>query len=350
MFSGEGFQAMRNYKIDCIKVFAVFSVVAVHFLLNSGFYDVTVNTGLRAVYTIFRLIFITAVPLFMMTTGYLMGQKTVSAQYLKKLIPVVLIYVAVSLIDWIGQAVILHVNVTFVDAARGLLDYSTDSYSWYVEMYVGLYLLIPILNAAWLGVMDKKYHAYIVVVSIILFFLPSLFNVFEKTLPDWWTAAYPVGYYYIGLYIKTYFEDIKKIKIKNLVISNFILLLTLSVITLRDNFNHIFAWHDANDYMGYEVFVMSIIIFINFLRLPDRTLQVKKSSVLKTISNMTLTIYLFSDFSDSIVYHYFKLNVPHVEERLMFGPLVIITSFLLATVCAFMLEKSIFYLTAKGQH
>lgn len=206
----------RIYQIDSIKVFAIFSVVSVHFLLNSGFYDIDIESLLASIGTVLRLIFITAVPLFIMSTGFLMGEKTLDDTYVTKLGKVLLIYIVVSLIDWIGHILILHNDFSFSDALFGLLDYSTVSYGWYVEMYIGLYLIIPLLNAAWHNSEDKRYHLYIVVTSTILFFLPSLFNIFGKILPDWWTAAYPIGYYYLGLYFKTYLEQIKTIRVKSL--------------------------------------------------------------------------------------------------------------------------------------
>ncbi|AHF19113.1 hypothetical protein LMES_0897 [Leuconostoc mesenteroides KFRI-MG] len=329
----------RIYQIDSIKVFAIFSVVSVHFLLNSGFYDIDIESLLASIGTVLRLIFITAVPLFIMSTGFLMGEKTLDDTYVTKLGKVLLIYIVVSLIDWIGHILILHNDFSFSDALFGLLDYSTDSYGWYVEMYIGLYLIIPLLNAAWHNSEDKRYHLYIVVTSTILFFLPSLFNIFGKILPDWWTAAYPIGYYYLGLYFKTYLEQIKTIRVKSLLFYSGTVFIFLSILTLLKNYGGIFSWTTQNDYMGYQPFIVSIIIFLLFLKLPFK--DEKNGSfhfLLVKISNITLTIYLFSDLTDSIVYYYFKQFVPNIEARFVWAPVIVCISFTMALMLSFSVE------------
>lgn len=325
---------MRYYQIDCIKVFAVFSVVAVHFLLNSGFYDIQIDSWLAYLYMLLRLIFITAVPLFIMTTGYLMGEKKLSSEYVARLFKILIVYVVVSLIDWLGQTIFLNHIMSFKDALYGLLDFSTNSYSWYVEMYIGLYLIIPILNAAWHNLSEPQYHNYIVSVAVILLFLPSLFNSGGKIISDWWTGAYPVGYYYIGLYLKTYPEKYQKLSTRFVWLSSAMIVLVLSALTLLANYHKIFAWTNENDYMGYQPMVMAILIFILLLRLPFKKKTVGNYRLLTKISSMTLTIYLFSDLSDSIIYNQFKILVPDVQHRLLFGPLVVTLSFLIATILA----------------
>nr|WP_270344588.1 acyltransferase family protein [Enterococcus thailandicus] len=68
----------RNYSIDLIKTMAAFFVVAVHFLLNSGFYDQTIQTNRTLFWMMTRQVTITAVPLFLLCTGFLMNRKKLS--------------------------------------------------------------------------------------------------------------------------------------------------------------------------------------------------------------------------------------------------------------------------------
>jgi surface polysaccharide O-acyltransferase-like enzyme len=329
----------RLYQIDVIKVFAIFSVVSVHFLLNSGFYDISVTGWMPTIDVILRTIFITAVPLFIMATGFLMGDKVLSSSYIVKIWRTLLLYVIVSIIDWIGHTLILGSKISFSDALYGMLDFSTDSYAWYVEMYIGLYLLIPVLNAAWHYQSNEQYHLYILIISVILFFLPSLFNVFGKIMPDWWTAAYPIGYYYFGVYFKTYFSKIQKIPLKQLLFWSVTIFSVISLIAVNNNYGKIFKWTSENDYMGYQPFIVAIILFLLFLRLPFKREKQRKYKILTKISGMTLTIYLFSDLTDSIIYHDFKLMVPSTNNRLVWGPLIVICSFISATILSFIVEK-----------
>lgn len=63
----------RVYQIDVLKVMAIFFVISVHFLLNTGFYDIDIQSFSTSLGIILRLIFITSVPLFIIATGFLMG-------------------------------------------------------------------------------------------------------------------------------------------------------------------------------------------------------------------------------------------------------------------------------------
>lgn len=331
----------RVYQIDFIKVFAVFSVVSIHFLLNSGFYDLTINTWISGLYVILRTLFITCVPLFIMTTGFLMGNKTFSDKYISKIGRVLTVYVVVSLIDWAIQSLWLGNKGGLRDAFYGLFDFSTNSYAWYVEMYIGLYLLIPILNAAWHAGIEKKYHLYIVSVSIVLFFLPSMFNIFGKIIPDWWIGAYPIGYYYIGMYVKTYGESIQNMSLKRLLPVSMFLVSMIGIIELNNNWGKVFNWTVENDYMGYQALIISIIIFVLFMRIPVTNQAAKKYRFWPVMSGMVLTVYLYSDLTDSIIYHYFNQLIPVAEDRLVWGPLVVVCSFVSASILAFITERVI---------
>lgn len=96
---------------------------------------------------------------------------------------------------------------------------SYDQYSWYVNMYIGLYLLIPFLNRLW-QVLDKEEKILLISVLIMSTALPSIVNVFDfytdgafrnsgfstkysQIVPDWWKNSYPLTYYFIGTYLKS---------------------------------------------------------------------------------------------------------------------------------------------------
>ena len=39
-----------------------------------------------------------------------------------------------------------HMTYTFKEAVLSFFDFTAAQYAWYVEMYIGLFLLIPFLN------------------------------------------------------------------------------------------------------------------------------------------------------------------------------------------------------------
>ena len=71
----------RNINIDLIKCIAVFSVISVHFFLNTNFYNTPVVGNKMYIAVFFRTLFMICVPLFIITTGYLMKNKELNKKY-----------------------------------------------------------------------------------------------------------------------------------------------------------------------------------------------------------------------------------------------------------------------------
>ena len=48
----------------------------------------------------------------------------------------------------------------------GVFDYTTANYAWYIEMYIGLFLLIPFLNLAYNNLPSRKSKLVLLVTLI----------------------------------------------------------------------------------------------------------------------------------------------------------------------------------------
>lgn len=331
----------RNYSIDLIKTMAAFFVVAVHFLLNSGFYDQTIQTNLTLFWMMTRQVTITAVPLFLLCTGFLMNRKKLSVSYLLNLFPVLFLYVSISLVGWL-RMVVMDEGVSLTDALFGILDYSTNTYSWYVEMYIGLYLMIPLLNLIWQANQNQFFHRYVVGVSLFLFFGPSLLNSFGKVVPDFWIDAYPIGYYFIGAYLFEYQEQFKKFKKTWLLL----LIATFAFFVLDVILDYQTTYQDfaGNQYNGFEPLIVSFLIFVCCLRIPvTKGFQLP----IRKLSQWTLGIYLMSDVTDQLVYPIARMLLPTMEQRLTYGFVIILTSFSAAVLFSYPFERSSEWLRRK---
>ena len=145
----------RDLNLDLIRAAAVTMVVAVHFFLNCGFYE-TPLTGFRMVAaTAVRTLLMVCVPLFLLLTGYLRAGKAWSPGYYRGLGRILLTYLLCSLICLAFRTVYLREALSAMDYLRGILHFSGAPYGWYVEMFVGLYLLSPFLNAMW-SALDER--------------------------------------------------------------------------------------------------------------------------------------------------------------------------------------------------
>ena len=146
----------RDPSLDIIRICAFLFVVSVHFFPNCGFYDTTV-AGEGMLLAIFpRSFFMICVPLFMVLTGYLTGEKTVCWAYYRKLVDTIGVYVLAALCCKGYQILRGEEDYWIYRVVSDVLNYSAAPYGWYVEMYIGLFLLCPFLNVAYKALGEKR--------------------------------------------------------------------------------------------------------------------------------------------------------------------------------------------------
>ena len=336
----------RSIGLDITRIFAFLSVVAVHSFLNTEFYSNIVSGEKMYVMVIFRTAFMVCVPLFLLLTGYLISTKDVALNssvilgYYKKLLPLILKYIICMLILYTLSMTFGTEDFNFKSIVFGITGFS--KYSWYVNMYIGLFLLTPFLNLIWNSISEKKMHIILVLVFIILTLLPSLFNVYDFStrgaflnpqlnkentalIPDWWVGIYPITYYYIGAYLKKYI-DFKKINpIKIAPIFLFSVLLTDAYNIWRSH-SVPFVWGTWNEWGGVENTVNSVLIFVLINSLFKSEVNKSFSHFLAYLSSLTFSAYLLSWLSDKIVYSHFNSMIPIITDRFKYYPLAVICS------------------------
>ena len=191
------------------------SVLSVHFFLNNGFYDTPVEGERMYIMTAMRTLFMVCVPLFLLLTGYLSSSQEIKItkesllHRYAKLEPLLLTYfLSDMLVVVLARKLYFGEEVTVGSALLNALGYK--QYAWYINMYIGLALLIPFLNVLWKGLQTKQEQGALVLVLAVMTMLPSVLNFEVQLVPNWWVNLYPVTYYYIGAYLKKN-VDIKKL-------------------------------------------------------------------------------------------------------------------------------------------
>lgn len=349
----------RDWNADLIRCVAVYSVLSVHFLLNSGFYSVEVRGWDMLFMCMVRSLFMVCVPMFMILSGYLMLHKTLSRQYYKGIWKTIEIYILASIACLLYKKFVQGDEVTVKSAILGILDFDAANYAWYIEMYICLFFMIPFLNLIWKGLKTRKEKQVLVLTMIAVTFLPKMLNNFNLTLEGWFsspsvsetydplvpsffTTMYPITYYFIGAYLREY--DWKISKKKNA------LFLLLSVIVFGCyNFYRsdggTFVWA-ANSTWGGENLIIATLLFNLLLHVRLERVPDAGKAVMKYISNIALGIYLISWIFDKIVYNaYLKPYVPIVNDRWKYYFLVVPSVFLLS-VCG----ASVLYAVKKLVH
>ena len=298
------FMKERKLNIDILKCIAIVFVVAVHFFLHTNYYGRSYTFKSIFLSSFIWMIFMTCVPIFIMTTGYLMKDKTYSKTYFIKLLPVIGIYclaasiytffdVRVFNIDYLGK---LLVNI-----------FSFSHYAWYVNMYIGLYIMIPFLNAGFKSFNNRRNQAIALGVLVLLTIIPatlSLFNnnkqifmIVSHLIPDYWKGLWPITYYLVGAFIASFK---KKSTIKEL----FLVILILDVLSVL-GLSVISESSFGIEYGVLPVFLLSSLIFYSVIQLRVDIKNEWLQKVVLFISKNTLPIYLLSVIGD--LYWYPKI-------------------------------------------
>lgn len=282
----------RSIGIDIVKTIAIFSVISVHFFLNSGFYEIVISVSdLRIVLAVFfRYFFVICVPLFLIITGFLMKKKKLTISYYKGIWKILVTYILISVLTFFVRKYYLGDEVNWIDGIKGLLFFGLNGYAWYVNMYIGLFLLIPFLNILYYN-LEKKNQ---IILLLILIFLTSL-----KVTPDWWKFLFPLTYYFIGVFVGENGSILKK---RTLL---WILLATLTIQTILcflvsqgSFFRGIFGLNG-----DFPTLVVTTCVFLLFY---DINIKGKVKNIFILFSKYTLEIYLVSYFVDRCVYSYLR--------------------------------------------
>lgn len=313
----------RIYGIDILKIIAVCLVLAVHFFLNTNYYGAE-NSGISMkIQTIIRNFCMICVPLFIMITGFLNKKTEYNKSFFKGLINILIVWAFYSIIEYF---VINALNSKHVLDLRSFIysftSFNACHYSWYIEMYIGLYLMSPVINNAY-NSFNKKNRLILLLITIFSIVLPPSFNViFDGVIhmPSLW-AIYPLAYYILGKYI----EDIKPKFNKKILI--FLLIIT-QILTL--SYNQI----SAIDHNSLTTFISTVIVFLLFYNIDIKKNFLRKS--ISYISNITLDIYLASSLIDKFVYYIFNSKMMSMDiyqnKVILFAPIVLIIIFTLSAI------------------
>ena len=279
--------------------------------------------------TMFRTLFSCGVPVFIMLTGYLNANKTeINRKYYKGLVRVLVSYLLFSIITILFRKYYLGETYSWPQWGLKILDFSAIGYAWYIEMWIGLFILTPFLNMLYKAVSTKQLKMVLIATLFVLTALPDFFNRYGvKLVPGFWQTIYPLTFYFIGSYIREYRPRL------NFAIGGGIILLCTLVNPL---FNSLFIDnHDLVEIAGGQNGIFGVPVAVSFfLMFYDRNVRFP---LMRKISELSLDMYLVSFLFDSLYYPYFKAEF--FVSQAQFGkfffvlvPLVFVSSFLVAWI------------------
>lgn len=322
----------RNASMDIIRIVAAFSVLSVHFFLHNGFYSQAVEGMPMYIMVLMRTLFSVCVPMFMILTGYLMSHKTLSRKYYSGISKTLIIFVLATIACMVFKTIHDNEPFTLKSVILGTLDFTGANYSWYIEMYIGLFLLIPFLNLAYNKLKNKRQKQVLVLTLIFLTIIPTVFNIFNfdnpawwsdpktsdtfsKLIPSWWMGIYPITYYFTGCYIREYGI---KLKTKSSLILFLLAILIFGTFNFYRSYGTAFKSGSYVFWYGFEPYVLSVLLFVLLSRIRTDNMNEKVKFVLWKVSDLALGIYLISYIFDMLVYPVLNAKINPMTDRLPF--------------------------------
>lgn len=325
----------RILGLDIVRCVAVFFVISVHYILYSNFYTGEIKGIYMYILTAMRWLFYTCVPLFLLLTGYLKWNKKVDKKHYKSLLPILLSYLILSIITILILKFYYHKEESIFHYIKGIFNFTTIGNAWYVEMYIGLFMLIPFLNILYQNIKTKKQKQILLLTLFLLVSLPSTLasiTIFGKTLdilPNWWNGIYPFLYYFIGCYIREY--QIKMPKIKNI-----IYVLAALLVETTITFFYCEGSKITSILEGHASVFSVIISVLLFLLLYDIDIKKKASRIIITdIAKLSFDIYLLSFITERILYEKLDLTAFSAKDLVLYYPVYSITVLLITYLCVF---------------
>ncbi len=343
----------RNSTLDIIRLVAVTCVFSIHFFLHTGFYSQPLEGVPMYIMTLMRTAFSVCVPMFMILTGYLMNKKTLSKQYYSGIIKLVVVFVLASIACMVFKAI--HGDVedfTIRKLILGIFDFSDANYSWYIEMYIGLFLIIPFLNLAYNKLKNQRQKQVLVLTLFALSIMPTIFNIYsfeslswwndqtsadslQKLIPSWWMGIYPIAYYYVGCYLREFGLRFKTISLAVMLALSIGVFGTLNFLRCYGtNFKvtvNIF-WY------GFEPYILSVLLFSLLLRIKTDKIHKIPKLILWKLSDLVMGMFLVSFIFDSLIYEQLKNAVPEMTDRLPYFFLTVPIVFVCSAIGAFIID------------
>lgn len=338
---------VRNPNMDILRIIAVLCVIGIHFFYHSGYYYTTNDNAVMYFATVLRTLCSVCVPLFMILSGFLLCNKTLKKGYYSGIRKTIIVYILVAIACMIYKSIVGSYTLTPLTFFTGILDFTGANYSWYIEMYIGLFLLVPFLNIIYKNLDSRKQKNILLITLIAITILPSLFNEFrfdslewwanpasntetQKLIPSWWVGIYPITYYFTGCYICEYGTKIKNIY---LIIALVVAVFGFGTFNFYRCYGMPFSTSNYVYWYGIEPYVMSVLIFLIISKLKLENINVKTKFVLWKISDLVLGTYLLSFIFDAIYYYEFlNKNTTDFYARFPFMPLMILCVFVSALI------------------
>ncbi len=321
----------RNHGIDIIRCCAILFVISGHFFsLHTAFRSSIFEGSSMFLQATINTLFQTGVPLFIMLTGCLNINKTINKKYYKGITKVLIPYLVFSIITLLFRDYYLHEELSIRNYVGMTLRFCGIPYGWYIEMWIGLFLLTPFLNILYKGIANQRHKLLFIGSLLTMTALPNFLNRYGlHIVPGYWEKCYPLAFYFIGAYIQEYKPQINKWAGIGIIVG---------ISLINPVFNTLFVSNHTliqicGDSMGVFGTPVAVIFFLLCYKANIKSKAIQQATT--KIALLSLDMYLCSYIFDALYYPYFKEH--YFINQSQFGmfffiivPLVFVSSFLMS--------------------
>ena len=338
-------KAKRNTALDITRLYALLCVICVHFFLYNGFYDIPCDGWKMYLACCLRCSFMVCIPLFLLLTGYLMSGKTLTKKYFTGIDKTLGVYVLASIVCLLMKKYFFEMSYVSV---FDIFNFTAATYGWYVEMYIGLFLMIPFLNLIYRGLNGKKQKLLLIGIFTALTLLPSVINIYDlrtpgafadpsisqmyyHLIPRFWVTLYPVTYYFIGAFLREY--PVRMKTPRKLALYAVSLLLFASFAFYRSGS----GTFDSGTWQNWESLLLmplGVSVFILLTGLETSGMPSGLRRFLAEAADVSFGAYLLSCVFDKLFYTYLDGKLSGFFARLPYFPVVFAT-FALSLLASF---------------
>ncbi len=304
----------RSAGLDLVRCFAIFCVVAVHFSLNSHYGEVPFYGMAMFVQGVGQNFFSIGVSLFILLTGYLNSRKELSWKYYKGAVRVLASYLLFSVVIIVFRVYYMEEHNSLLKWVLMVSDFSAIPYGWYIEMWIGLFLLAPFMNILWKHLPGRAQKLSLLATLAFVAIVPSFLNRGEIHLvPAFWESVWPLFLYFTGAFIRDEQVCPSKYLLSGgvcLCCVNPAMSILSSYIQVPDNPAPI------NHYTGSLcTTIVAVIMFLLLYRRDTRCEWLRRW--LASVSKASLDMYLCCYMFDALFYPFFMER--YYESQAQFG-------------------------------
>jgi len=250
----------RNSNIDMIRIVAMLLVVALHCMDYGGFIKLSeANLFLSLFVSLNHTISICAVNCFALISGYLLTDGKKRWNKLAGLWVEVCFYSGFFAVLF---NIIFPQKVTILSVCKSFFPISTNQY-WYFTAYVGLFFLMPTLNAIVTSRSEQEFQKdifnVVLLFSLYAFFIKDDIFFLNRGFSVWWLAIV----YILGAGIKKYRmeERFSRQTLQLLLISDVLITSVLKLLMQKCGIN---IWGRLYSYNAPNIIFMAVVFFFFF--------------------------------------------------------------------------------------